>query len=41
MGILLLISLFWTLVATLVVQPAILGVAAGDEDAEALSASSR
>jgi predicted RND superfamily exporter protein len=28
MGVLLLISLFWTLVATLVVQPAVLGLAA-------------
>lgn len=39
MGILLLISLFWTLVATLLVQPAILGLVAGDRDDE-VSASS-
>jgi hypothetical protein len=39
MGILLLISLFWTLVATLLVQPAILALAAGDRDEE-VSASS-
>jgi hopanoid biosynthesis associated RND transporter like protein HpnN len=39
MGILLLISLFWTLVATLLVQPAILGLVAGDREDE-VSASS-
>jgi predicted RND superfamily exporter protein len=39
MGVLLLISLFWTLVTTLVVQPAVLGLAADRRD-EALSASS-
>ncbi|MDE2488560.1 MAG: MMPL family transporter [Alphaproteobacteria bacterium] len=39
MGILLLISLFWTLVATLIVQPAVLGLAT-DATAEPVSASS-
>jgi hypothetical protein len=40
MGILLLISLFWTLVTTLVVSPAILGVVAPAAKAR-VSASSR
>jgi uncharacterized protein len=39
MGVLLLIALFWTLVATLIIQPAVLGLAGPGRD-ETLSASS-